>query len=126
MHVINQEMMSRIKMRIYGHVVCAYPRLACALYLGKNCEFRWGRGHIREETEDWSEGLSTYTQIFSPKNTGFHHIKNTSQIFFDFCSPLFYATFQCGTYNIFKKNLDYFFTHEDIKKQASNVAYFSF
>ena len=46
MHVINQEMMSRIKMRIYGHVVCAYPRLACVLHLGKNCEFRCGWGDV--------------------------------------------------------------------------------
>ena len=30
------------------------------------------------------------------KKTGFSPIKNTFQIFFDFCLLLFYATFQCG------------------------------
>ena len=29
--------------------------------------------------------------------------KKISQIFSDFCLPLFYATFHCGPYNIFKK-----------------------
>ena len=53
-----------------------------------------------------NRGLSTYTQVFSPKKTGFPPVKNTSQSFFDFCLPLFYATFQCGPYNIFKKNLN--------------------
>ena len=38
----------------------------------------------------------TYTQIFSPKKTGFSPLKNTSQKFFDFCLSLFYATFQWG------------------------------
>ena len=47
----------------------------------------------------------SYIEIFSPKKTGFSPVKNTSQYFFDFCLPLFYATFQCGPYNIFKKNL---------------------
>ena len=50
--------------------------------------------------------VCTYTQIFSPKKTGFSPIKSTSQTFFDFCLPLFYATFQCGPYNIFKKTLN--------------------
>ena len=36
-----------------------------------------------------------YTQIFSPKKTGFSPIKNIFQNFSDFCLPLFYATFQC-------------------------------
>ena len=31
---------------------------------------------------NWSEGLSTYIEIFSPKKTGFSPVKNTSQIFF--------------------------------------------
>ena len=51
----------------------------------------------------------TYTQIFSPKKTGFSPVKNTSQRFFDICLPLFYATFQCGRYNIFKKKKKIYF-----------------
>ena len=47
------------------------------------------------------------TQIFSPKKTGFSLVKNTSQFFFDFCLPLFYA-----------------FAHENLKKKrASKVAH---
>ena len=71
--------------------------------------------HPQEETEDWPDSLSTYTQIFSSKKTGFPPVKNTSQIFFYFCLPLFYATFQCGRYNIFKKKFNLFFAHENIK-----------
>ena len=40
------------------------------------------------------------------KKTGFPPVKNTSQICFDFYLPLFYATFECGPYNTFKKNLN--------------------
>ena len=49
-----------------------------------------------KRTDVWSRPSCIYTQIFSPKKTGFSPIKNTFQIFFDFCLPLFYATFQCG------------------------------
>ena len=34
------------------------------------------------------------------KKTSFPSIKNTFQNFFDFCLPLFYATFQCGLRDI--------------------------
>ena len=37
--------------------------------------------------------------------------------------PLFYATCQCGRYNVFKKKLNLFFPHENIKKWASKVAH---
>ena len=60
-------------------------------------------------------GLSTYIEIFSPKKTGFSPVKNTSQNCFYFFLPLFYATFQCGPYNIFNKILNLFFIHENIK-----------
>ena len=43
----------------------------------------------------WSRPSCIYTQIFSPKKTGSSTIKNTFQKFFDFCLPLFCATFQC-------------------------------
>ena len=41
--------------------------------------------------------------------------------FFDFCLLLFYATFQWGPYNFFKKIPNYFLTHENFKKWASKV-----
>ena len=68
-------------------------------------------------------GLSTYIEIFSPKKTGFSPVKNTSQNCFYFFLPLFYATFQCRRYNIFKKKLDLFYAHEIIKERASEVAH---
>jgi hypothetical protein len=37
--------------------------------------------------------------------------------------PFFNATFQCGRYGIFKKNLKYFFDPEKVKKWASKVAH---
>ena len=73
-----------------------------------------------EPTEDWSEGLSNYIEIFS---LGSSTIKNTSQFFLTFFLPLFYATFHCGRYNIFKKKLNLFFAHENINNRASKVAH---
>ena len=49
-----------------------------------------------KRTDVWSRPSCIYTQIFSPKKTGFSPIKNTFKIVFDFCLSLFYATFQCG------------------------------
>ena len=66
--------------------------------------------------------LSTYTQIFSPKKT-FSPVKNTSRNIFHFCFPIFYTTFQCKPYNIFKQKLNYLFTYGNLKKQASKVAH---
>ena len=37
--------------------------------------------------------------------------------------PLFYATFQCGRYSVFKKKLKIFFDPKKVKKQASKVAH---
>ena len=51
-------------------------------------------GNTDKRPDVWSRPLCIYTQIFSPKKTCFSPIKNTFQNFFDFCLPLFYATFQ--------------------------------
>ena len=40
-----------------------------------------------------------------------------------FFLPFFYATFQCGRYGVFNKNLKYFFDPEKVKKRASKVAH---
>ena len=69
-----------------------------------------------------------YLHVFTLKflalrKTGFSPIKNTSQLFFDFCLPLFYETFQCRLLQYFQKNLNWFFTHENFKKMASKVAH---
>ena len=44
-----------------------------------------------KRTDVWSRPSCIYTQILSPKKTGFPLIKNTFQIFFDFSLPLFSA-----------------------------------
>jgi hypothetical protein len=68
-----------------------------------------------KRTDVWSRPSCIYTKNFSPKKTGFLPIKNTSQIFFEFCLPLFYATFQCGPWKIFKKKLNQFFVNQNFK-----------
>ena len=42
---------------------------------------------------------------------------------FHFCLPLFYATFQCGPYGVFKTIKKKFFDPKKVKKQASKVAH---
>ena len=41
----------------------------------------------------------------------------------NFFLPFFNATFQCGRYGVFKKNLKYFFDPKKVKKWASKVAH---
>ena len=56
-------------------------------------DIQWGL-LTKEPTEDWSEGLSTYIEIFSPKRTVFSPIENTSQKkLLNFLLHLFYAIF---------------------------------
>ena len=58
---------------------------------------------IREQM--FGPDLHVFTLKFlALKETVFFLMKNTFQNFFDFCLLLFYATFKCGPYNIFKKN----------------------
>ena len=57
---------------------------------------------------------SNYTQILAYKKGQKHEI---------FFLPFFYATFQCGRYNILKKKINLFFPHENIKKRVSKVAH---
>ena len=51
---------------------------------------------------------------------GFSLVKELS-IFFDFCLPLFNATFQCEPYTIFKTELDLFFDHENIENEPQKL-----
>ena len=55
-----------------------------------------------------NRGLSTYTQVFSPKKTGFPPVKNTSQSHL----PLFYAIFSVRTLQYFQKKFKLFFSHQ--------------
>ena len=56
-------------------------------------------GRIQPQIREQMSGpdLHVFTLKFlALKKTVFSPIKNTFQNFFDFCLPLFYATFQCG------------------------------
>ena len=55
------------------------------------------------------------------KKTGFSKKKNSSQKKYFFFLPCFYATFQCGHYNVFK--FFFFFDHKKLKKPPSKVAH---
>ena len=50
-------------------------------------------GWIHSRSKQRTEQRVLGCQIFSPKKTGFSLVKNTSQFFFDYCLPLFYANF---------------------------------
>ena len=56
------------------------------------------------------------------KKTGFSEIKFFSQKINNFFLPFFYATFQCGRYNVFKFFF-FFFAHKKLKKPPSKVAH---
>ena len=66
---------------------------------------------------------SNSTQILALKKNGFSEKKNLPPQKNFFFLPFFYATFQCGRYGVFKKNLKYFFDPEKVKKRASKVAH---
>jgi hypothetical protein len=57
------------------------------------------------------------------KKTGFSKKKNSSQKKNIFFLPFFYATFQCGRYNVFKFFFFFFFDHKKLKKPPSKVAH---
>ena len=48
-------------------------------------------------------------------------MKNSSQNFFDFFLTLIYVIFQCGRYNIFKKILNLYFAHENLKNKPQKL-----
>ena len=57
------------------------------------------------------------------KKPGFSEEKNSSPKFFFFFLPFFYATFQCGRYNVFKFYFIFIFAHKKLKKPPSKVAH---
>ena len=73
--------------------------------------------HSRSQQRTDQRVLVLTLNFLALKNC-FSPVKSTSQSFFDFCLPLFYATFQCGPYNIFKKISNLFFAHENLKKNG--------
>ena len=82
---------------------CSYIIRQKNIYLCQFKHFYLQLYYTGKRTDVWSQPSCIYTQIFSPKKPGFSPIKNTYQFFFDFYLPLFYPTFQCGPYKIFKK-----------------------
>ena len=66
--------------------------------------------------------LYVLTVVFlALKKTGFSEKKNSSPQKIFFFLPFFYATFQCGRYNVFK--FFFFFAHKKLKKPPSKVAH---
>ena len=61
----------------------------------------------KEPTEDWSEGLSTYIEIFSSKKTSYSPVKNSSQFFLTFFTFTL-SNFLVQTLQYFQKKKKYF------------------
>jgi hypothetical protein len=61
------------------------------------------------------------SKFLALKKTGFSPRKKYFPKCFCLFSPLFYATFQCGHYNNFKKKINLFFAHENIKKHPQKL-----
>ena len=75
-----------------------------------------------KRTDVCSRPLCSYSGIFSPKKNWFFWDKIFFQNLFWKILTLFYATFQCGRYNV--KNIYFFliFAHEKLKKPPKKVA----
>jgi hypothetical protein len=72
--------------------------------------------HNRSKQRTDQRVLVLTLKLLALTKSGFPPVKNTSKFFFDFCLPLFYATFQCGPYNIFKKKFEFIFYPWKLKK----------
>ena len=70
-----------------------------------------------------SRPLCIYCGIFSPKKKWVFPRKKYFPKKIKKFLPFFYATFQCGRYNVFKFYLFYFFAHKKLKKPPSKVAH---
>ena len=75
-----------------------------------------------KRTDGCSWPLCIYTQILVYKKRQKHERKKIPPKK-DFLLPLFYPTFQCRRYSIFKQLLTVFFNLEKVKKQASKFAH---
>jgi len=75
-----------------------------------------------KRTDVCSRPLCSYSGIFSPKKNWFFWDKIFFQNFFWKILTLFYATFQCGRYNVKKIQKKFFFAHEKLKKPPKKVA----
>jgi hypothetical protein len=74
-----------------------------------------GVRHSRSRQRTDQRVLVLTLKFLALTKSGFSPVKNTSKIFFDFYLPLFYATFQCRPYNIFKKKLNWFLPMKTLK-----------
>ena len=79
------------------------------------------KSQTREQTS--VPDLFVLTVVFlALKKKGFSEKKNSSQKKLNFFFPFFYATFQCGRYNVFNFFF-FFFAHKKLKKSPQKVAY---
>merc|ERR1712008_83004 len=74
-------------------------------------------GATDKRTDVWSRPLCTYSGIFSPKKTGFSEKKILPKNKKNFFLPFFYATFQCGRYNVFEFFF-FFFCPQKVEKTS--------
>ena len=75
-----------------------------------------------KRTDACSRPLCYTLKFLALKKNCFSEKKKSSPKKYFFL-PFFNATFQCGRYGVFKKNLKFFFDPEKVKKQASKVAH---
>ena len=84
------------------HIYIQYIKVkmaVCESLTGMNFHGAQQLGQVEAQIREQMSGpdLHVFTLKFlALKKTGFSPINNTFQHFFDFCLPLFYATFQCG------------------------------
>ena len=104
--------------------------MALCMTLGKSL-YIWYKGiffkistflNTDKRTDVCSRPLCSYSGIFSPKKNWFFWDKIFFQNFFWKILTLFYATFQCGRYNVKKIQKKIFFAHEKLKKPPKKVA----
>ena len=98
-----------------------YERKMCTYFLSRYTHVSHSRSKQRNK---WSESLSTYTQIFSPKKPGFPPYKILPKIFwllFTFILCNFSVNADPTIFS--KKQFNWFFTHKNFKKWALKVSH---
>jgi hypothetical protein len=108
------------KLAILNQESCIYHPQYCCFWMTKRSEI-CSCAHSRCQQRTDQMVLVLTLKLLPLKKLGFSPVKNTYQNFFYFFLPLFYATFQCRPYTIFKKYVNLFFAHENIKKRPQKL-----
>ena len=93
--------------------------------ISDSCNFMiFFKPNVESQIREQMSGPDLYVltvAFIALKNWFFWKKKFFPTIFFFL--PFFYATFQCGRYNVFKFLFFYFFAHKKLKKPPSKVAH---